>query len=102
MNDGESEQPYSWSYSMWLLTPPDVDTKTAWSAVKSTLMAGGWEIRRDDHDSVAVGNRDGFGRDATVNAEGDISLSAWSPCFPKSQLNRDMYWPPMITKQARD
>ncbi|WP_143695025.1 hypothetical protein [Williamsia sp. 1135] len=98
-DSGDPDQPYNWTFGMWLLVPGDMDPAQVRAAVIDVWRADGHHVR-GDYDVVGV-TGDGFAL-TMVGKPDDVSLRVSSPCFPNSAMDRGIDWPERITTQRVD
>jgi hypothetical protein len=95
-DDDNPEQPYNWDLSMWILLPPTTSSKTAISSVTGNWENRGYKVTQRGADGKQATTSDGFVLFVMQAGTGDLSMTAVSPCFPKSQLDTTMSWPSTI------
>ncbi|WP_328857218.1 hypothetical protein OG579_19040 [Williamsia herbipolensis] len=95
-DDANPDQPYSWSYPMWVLLPQGITAGEVKSALNQNWRTQNFQVSERESGTVTAADREGYVFGAQTSAQGYLSLSIESPCFPKSQLNRSFLWPDRI------
>ena len=95
-DDTNPDQPYSWSFPMWVLLPSGVASGEAKSALSQKWQSLNYQVTQRDTGTVAGVDPEGYAFVAQTSAQGDLSLTIESPCFPKSQLDRSFPWPDRV------
>lgn len=98
-DDGNPDQPYNWTFGMWLLVPGDMTPEQVRAAVVDVWRADGVDVEGDR--DIFGETEDGFTLTMAAKPD-DVSLRVGSPCFPKSAMDRDIAWPERITTQGVD
>ncbi len=97
-DDGNTEQPYNWDLSMWILLPPNTSSQDAVADLTTDWQKRGYTVTERGPDGKQAKTSDGYVIFFKQASTGDLSATTVSPCFPKTQLRTDMSWPSTLTQ----